>query len=107
MGYFENPESFSMVLQYAPHGDLLDFMVKLKQSNNNNKTDCHTDSSPTRFDMARIAVRQVCLALMYLESLQIAHRDVKPENLLVTAPTHVRLCDFGWAVWFRRVCNGA
>lgn len=95
MGFFEDPECFSLVLQYAPHGDLLDFMGKLNRSNS-------SSSSARRLDMARLAIRQVCLAISYLQNLQISHRDIKPENLLVTTASHIRLCDFGWAVWYRQ-----
>lgn len=48
--------------------------------------------------LVRLYTYQMCRSLGYLHSLGICHRDVKPQNLLVDACTHVlKLCDFGSA----------
>ncbi len=50
-----------------------------------------------RFEVQRaidVAV-QVARGLAALHERTIMHRDVKPENILVDASGHVRLCDFG------------
>lgn len=39
---------------------------------------------------------QIFRSLMYIHSLGICHRDIKPHNLLVQG-MHVALCDFGSA----------
>lgn len=44
--------------------------------------------------------RQLCGALDHMHGLGIAHRDVKPENVLFVDPSlvDVKLCDFGFAI---------
>ena len=48
---------------------------------------------PTRVRM----IAQVCDAVDYLHAHAIAHRDIKPQNILVTLDGHVKLVDFGIA----------
>lgn len=43
-------------------------------------------------------VEQVAQALQYVARQQIVHRDVKPENLMMTASGLVKLMDFGCAI---------
>eukprot|EP01138_Halocafeteria_seosinensis_P007971 gb/GECG01008144.1/.p1 GENE.gb/GECG01008144.1/~~gb/GECG01008144.1/.p1 ORF type:complete len:232 (+),score=13.40 gb/GECG01008144.1/:1-696(+) len=46
--------------------------------------------------MLQLYAYQSLRALAYMHGLDIAHRDVKPQNLLVNPETHeVKLCDFG------------
>lgn len=46
-------------------------------------------------DTAKFYIAEMTLALEYLHSHGIVHRDIKPDNMLVSAKGHVKLTDFG------------
>lgn len=46
-------------------------------------------------------VGELTLALEYLKSMHVIHRDVKPENILLSHRGHVKLGDFGLATQLR------
>lgn len=53
----------------------------------------------TESEAAKI-MREICKAIQYLHSIKIAHRDVKPENLLYSSKSPdavLKLTDFGFA----------
>ena len=47
--------------------------------------------------MALFYVTEITSALEYLHSLDIAYRDLKPENLLIDKEGHLKITDFGFA----------
>ncbi|MED6222078.1 putative serine/threonine protein kinase ireh1 [Stylosanthes scabra] len=46
-------------------------------------------------EVARVYIAEVVLALEYLHSLRVVHRDLKPDNLLIAHDGHIKLTDFG------------
>ena len=70
-----------MVLEYADGGDAL----KHIQS-----------TGAISEDRARLWTSQVASAVSYMHDLDIAHRDLKLENLLIDASDNIKLCDFGF-----------
>ncbi|XP_017847518.1 serine/threonine-protein kinase greatwall isoform X2 [Drosophila busckii] len=44
---------------------------------------------------ARFYVAEMVMALQYLHQHGIVHRDIKPDNMLISATGHVKLTDFG------------
>ncbi len=42
--------------------------------------------------------RQLCRGLEYLHRHEVIHRDIKPDNVLITEQGTVKLCDFGIAI---------
>jgi serine/threonine protein kinase len=87
-GYYEDPTHVSLVLEYCALGDLVPHMA-------------HWRGRQQRLERCRLYLRQVTAALAYLNQLQVAHRDLKPENIVLADRNTVKLCDFGWAVWWQ------
>ncbi|KAK4489445.1 hypothetical protein RD792_005254, partial [Penstemon davidsonii] len=73
-------ENLYLVMEYLNGGDLFSLLRNLG---------CLEE------DMARIYVAEVVLALEYLHSLNVIHRDLKPDNLLIGPDGHIKLTDFG------------
>ncbi|KDO30744.1 CMGC/GSK protein kinase [Saprolegnia parasitica CBS 223.65] len=46
----------------------------------------------------KLYIYQICRALGYIHAMEICHRDIKPQNLLLNPQSHVvKICDFGSA----------
>ena len=75
-----------MVLEFMSAGDLKRDIV---------------DSDAFTPEQARRLFRQVLPAVRYIHYVKVAHRDVKPENILLSARDRSiaipKLCDFGLA----------
>ena len=48
-------------------------------------------------DVALFYVAEITLAFEHLHSMNIAYRDLKPENLLIGSDGHLKITDFGFA----------
>uniref|UniRef100_A0A182MCU2 Protein kinase domain-containing protein n=1 Tax=Anopheles culicifacies TaxID=139723 RepID=A0A182MCU2_9DIPT len=69
-------------MRYAEMGDMLSFVI---------------EHGPLGEPQTRIWCRQLALAVQYLHESGIAHRDLKCENILLSANLNVKLSDFGFA----------
>ncbi|CAN6891998.1 hypothetical protein Bca4012_092329 [Brassica carinata] len=77
---FTCSDNLYLVMEYLNGGDLYSLLQKVG---------CLDD------DIARIYIAELVLALEYLHSLNIVHRDIKPDNLLIAHDGHIKLTDFG------------
>ncbi|KAK9869233.1 hypothetical protein WA026_002984 [Henosepilachna vigintioctopunctata] len=69
-------------MRYADNGDLLDFIKR---------------NGVIPESQAKIWFRQMASGLHYLHSKNVAHRDLKCENILLSRKFNVKLADFGFA----------
>jgi len=71
-----------VVQEFVPGGDLYSLLKGIRRL-------------PERH--AALMVAQIVQALSHLHRLGILHRDLKSENVLITARGHLKLIDFGLA----------
>lgn len=88
---FETSKMLYIVMEFVEGGTMLDFLAGGKNRIN--------EKNALRF------VNQLLRAIAYIHSQNIIHRDVKPENVLVTEEGTIKLADFGLARVMDGVCS--
>lgn len=88
--YYENQDSekiyLNLVLEYVPD-TVFRFCCQYAKNN---------DFVPLIY--VKLFMFQLCRSLNYIHSIQICHRDIKPQNLLIDPVNGIlKLCDFGSA----------
>ncbi|OHT07177.1 CAMK family protein kinase [Tritrichomonas foetus] len=76
----KDERNFYIFMEYCPNGDFFQFIIK------NN-----TLNEP----LAAYCLLQILEGLKYIHKLGIAHRDMKPENILIDENGHLKISDFG------------
>lgn len=77
---FQDPQRLYLVMEYLQGGDLMNILMKY---------DILTEDQ-TRFYMAELA-----MAINDVHQLNYIHRDLKPDNVLLSGDGHIKLSDFG------------
>ncbi|PAV88759.1 hypothetical protein WR25_24307 [Diploscapter pachys] len=82
---FENKDKIILVMEYASGGELYDYVSRHGSLPENE---------------ARRIFRQITSAVLYCHKHQIAHRDLKLENILIDHENGAKLADFGLSNYF-------
>ncbi|KAJ6843486.1 serine/threonine-protein kinase PEPKR2 [Iris pallida] len=85
---YEDAESFHLVMELCGGGRLLDQMAE--------------EGRYSEHKAANL-IKELASVIKYCHEMGVVHRDVKPENILLTASGKMKLADFGLAM---RVVNG-
>ncbi|PYI18115.1 Pkinase-domain-containing protein [Aspergillus violaceofuscus CBS 115571] len=80
--HYEHERWIYIIMEYVPCGELSTYL----QSH-----------GKIQEDMVKPMARQILHALQYLHARKITHRDIKPDNILISSfdPLRVKLSDFG------------
>lgn len=79
---FSDPQNLHFVLEFCPHGEILDHIRKHK---------CFS------FEVGQFYAAEIISALEFMHGQGVAHRDLKPENILLGEGMHAKIVDFGTA----------
>lgn len=85
---FENGSHVFIFMRRAEKGDLLNYI---------------RGQGPIAEPQANLWFFQMTSAVKHLHSINYAHRDLKCENILISANLNLKICDFGFA----RCCSGS
>lgn len=91
--YFDDSQNIYLVLQYMEQGTLYNLLKKKK--------------TLPESEVAQ-KIKQISLAIKYLHENEIAHRDIKPQNIVISNDV-CKIADFGWATLCknrRKTCCG-
>lgn len=86
---FQDPRKLYFVLELVPNGELEDLIQR--------ESKCFTfDCCLERFkkEVVQHFAGEIINALEYLHCMGIAHRDLKPTNILLDENYHLKLVDF-------------
>ena len=79
---FQDATNLYLVMEYMPGGDFLGYLIR---------------QNTLSESMARHYVAEMIMCIEEAHTLRCIHRDVKPENFLISASGHLKISDFGLA----------
>ena len=77
---FQTTKSLFLLMEYQPGGDLHSLLTNLGALEEN---------------VVKVYVGEIVLALEFLHESGCVHRDLKPDNILISRAGHIKLTDFG------------
>jgi serine/threonine protein kinase len=82
-GFFFDEKYIYMVFEYCPLGNLYNLL---------------RDEGVLTEKQSALYIRDIAKALSFCHANNVYHRDIKPDNILITSNNMAKLCDFGFSV---------
>lgn len=79
---FQDLSNLYLVMEYMPGGDFLGLLIR---------------ENTLHEAVARFYIAEIILCVEAAHSLRCIHRDIKPDNFLISASGHLKISDFGLA----------
>lgn len=79
---FQDTNHLYLVMEYMPGGDFLGLLIR---------------ENILHESVARFYIAEMILAVEEAHRLKFIHRDIKPDNFLISASGHLKISDFGLA----------
>ncbi|RDA89622.1 hypothetical protein CP533_3742 [Ophiocordyceps camponoti-saundersi (nom. inval.)] len=79
---FQDPKNLYLVMEYMPGGDFLGLLIR---------------ENILHESVARFYIAEMVLAVEEAHRHRMIHRDIKPDNFLISASGHLKIADFGLA----------
>lgn len=77
---YEDPEKIYLVMEYLNGGELLDTITKTKKNHE---------------ALVAEVMERMARALIHIHTLNITHKDIKPDNIMFSSDGTAKLIDFG------------
>ncbi|CCI49964.1 unnamed protein product [Albugo candida] len=98
---FRDSQSLYLVMELCLGGNLLSFIRKHNREKLRENEDKGIQDSACCLESTRFYMAELVIAIEYLHSKKVVHRDLKPDNLLFSDKGHLKVIDFGSA----KVCT--
>ena len=89
-GFFETNNHFFIVSEYIDGMELFYFLKKIKKENSY----IFTKNS---YQLTKLIISQIILALEFMHNNDFVHLDIKPENILINKLGYIKIVDLGFA----------
>ncbi len=101
IGVWPWPEQTPIVETAAPYAVVMEYVASGTLTERVSSSGAFRLLATTRVDV----LWQLASAVAHLHSIGVVHRDLKPDNVLLTDALEVKLCDFGLSRFGRRSSN--
>jgi len=97
----EDKKIYCLVLEFVENGSLQDYYKKYKAQFKDRESFIPLDQK-----IVLKFAKQILSALKYIHQMNIAHRDIKPDNILLDKDNNIKIADFGISAIFKDDNNG-